>query len=242
MAGAKGLEIHRDRVMIVTGGTGGLGQAVTRKLLDGGATVIATYLNQDEADRLAASTSSDQRQRLNLTLVDVTNPSSVNALVAHVLESHGRIDGLVNVVGGYQYRPFLEISPADWQRQLQLNLDTTFLVTRAVLKPMVEAGYGRIVSVGSQSAMAAAPFAAHYNAAKAAVASLMATLSHEFGPNITANTVLPGTIDTLANRQAMPEADTSQWVSPETIAHMISRLLEASNVTSGQHIPVTRNR
>lgn len=230
-------KIHADRLMIVTGGTGALGQAVTRRLLADGASVVVTYIDQAELDRLVEVVPAGERTRFESVAVNLTDPDGVDALVTRTLSRYRRIDGLVNIVGGYQHRLLLEMSWADWQRQLQLNLTTTFLVTRAVIKPMAKAEYGRIVSVGSQSAMAAAPGAAHYNAAKAAVANLMATVSHELqSQNIRANTVLPSTIDTPANRLAMPDADTSAWVPPSRIADVISGLLSAANMAAGTNI------
>lgn len=228
------------RVFIVTGGTGALGQAVVSRLLATGANVVVTYQAKDELNALTDRLSAEDRQRFTPFHVDVTSYKEVSEFVQHVVNQYNRIDGLANLVGGYTEKPFVESTPEEWQKMLNLNLTSTIFVTRAVLPVMVGAGYGRIVSVGSRGAIQALPNAAAYNVAKVGVMWLMETISNEVrGRNITANTVLPSVIDTAANRAAMPHTDTSRWVRPDEVAELIAYLLsDVSSGTSGAKIPV----
>lgn len=229
-----------SRVIIVTGGTGGLGQAVVRQLLERGAQVVVTYTKNNELDVLTAKLDETQRARLTPFHVDVTNQKAVNELVEHVINQLHRIDGLANLVGGFASSSVMEMSEDDWHAQLSLNLDSAFLMSKAVLSAMIKANYGRIVSVGSRSAIQASPKSAAYNVSKVGVMWLMETISNEVKQhNITANSVLPSTIDTPANRNAMPDSDYSKWVRPDEIAELICFLLsDSASGTSGAKIPV----
>ncbi|MBI5467182.1 MAG: SDR family NAD(P)-dependent oxidoreductase, partial [Candidatus Kerfeldbacteria bacterium] len=175
------------RVFIVTGGTGALGQSVVSRLLSTGSHVIVTYRSKDELNALADRLSGDERQRFTPFHVDVTSYPAVNEFVDHVVNEYGRIDGLANLVGGYAEKPFVESTPEEWQKMLNLNLISTIFVTRAVLPVMIRSGYGRIVSVGSRGAIQALPNAAAYNVSKVGVMWLMETISNEVrNRNITA--------------------------------------------------------
>ncbi|MEK7637433.1 MAG: SDR family NAD(P)-dependent oxidoreductase [Patescibacteria group bacterium] len=229
-----------SRVIIVSGGTGALGQAVVRQLLERGAQAVVTFTKKEELDVLSAKLSDQQRLNLTPFNVDVTSPKAVAELTDHVINQFHRIDGLANLVGGYARDSVIDMSWEDWNAQLTLNLHSAFLMTRAVLPAMVKANYGRIVGVGSRQAIQASPNSAAYNVAKVGVMWLMESVSNEVkAHNITANTVLPSIIDTPANRHAFPDIDYSTWVRPDEIAELICYLLsDVASGTSGAKIPV----
>lgn len=229
-----------DRVIIVTGGTGALGQSVVRLLLERGAQVVVTYTKSGELDVLNAKVSPEQRDRLTPFKVDVTNPKAVNECIDHVMNHLHRIDGLANLVGGYAEAKIIDTDWELWNSQLALNLHSAFIMSKAVLPTMMKANYGRIVSVGSRGAIQASPKAAAYNVAKVGVMWLMETISNEVKQhNITANAVLPSIIDTPANRQAFPDIEYTKWVRPEEVAELICYLLsDVASGTSGAKIPI----
>lgn len=229
-----------SRAIIVTGGTGALGNAVVTRLLDGGAQVIVTYKVDRELDVLKDRLSDDQRERLTPFKLDVLDQGAVKKFVEHVVNQFGRIDGLANLVGGFASAPISTMSWDEWQNMIALNLHSAWIVTTAVLPTMRTAAYGRIVAVGSRGAIQAGANAAHYNASKVGLMWLMETISNEVRQeNITANSVLPSVIDTPANRRAMPTADFSTWVRPEEVAEVIVFLLsDRASGTSGAKIPV----
>ena len=229
-----------SRVIIVTGGTGALGQSVVRQLLEREAQVVVTYTKNNELDALTAKLDEPQRARLTPFHVDVTNPKAVDELIEHVINQLHRIDGLANLVGGYTSTSVTEMSAEAWHAMLSLNLDSAFLMSKAVLPAMLKANYGRIVSVGSRSAMQAKANEAAYNVAKVGVMWLMESISNEVKQhNITANSVLPSTIDTPANRSTMPDSDYSKWVRPDEIAELVCYLLsDSASGTSGAKIPI----
>ncbi len=228
------------RVIIVTGGTGALGQSVVQQLLDRGAQVITTYTKKEELDVLAAKLSAEAEERLTPFHVDVTNQKAVHELVEHVVNQFHRIDGLANLVGGYRSQPFVKISWEDWQSQLNLNLHSAFLMSQAVLPTMINANYGRIVSVGSRGAIQAANDSAAYNVSKVGLMWLMESIGNEVKQhNITCNSVLPSIMDTPQNRQAAPDVDYTKWVRTDEVAQTICYLLsDLASGTSGAKIPI----
>ncbi len=226
-----------DRIIIVTGGTGRLGQAVTKLLLEREATVVVTYNKADELAQAQAILSPAERKRLTAEPVDVTNEVAVASFVAGVMTKFNRIDGLANLVGGWASAPLAEVTLADWQEMLDLNLTSAFLMTRAVLPHMVAAKYGRILGVGAQSAIQAAKHQAQYNVSKVGVMWLMETVSNEVkSQGVTANAILPSAIKTPVEHDADPGG---AWARPAEIAELVAYLLSpASGATSGAKIPV----
>ena len=210
------------RAAIVTGGTGALGRQVTRLFLDAGADVTVTYRDPGERDALAALLPDHLRERLHAAAADVTEAASVRDLVASVTARAGRLDVLVNVVGGFAPGDLLATDEAAWDRMLTLNLKTAYLCCRAALPALIAAGGGRIVNVGSRSVVPPTGGFIAYTVSKSAVLALTLALAHEARPHrVTVNAVLPSTMDTDANRRAMPGADVSKWVKPESVAQAI---------------------
>ncbi|MBN1642785.1 MAG: SDR family oxidoreductase [Anaerolineae bacterium] len=229
-----------DRVVMVTGAAGNLGEAVARAFLAVGAHVV---LVDRAADRLPERYSAlvGDPAHLLVTGVDMTDEDAVRSAVERTLERFGRIDVLANTVGGYRAGTTVDKTPlADWDFMLDLNARSAFLVSRAVVPLMRARGSGKVIHVASRAAMNGGARAAAYSVAKSAVLRLTESLSAELKrAGINVNCVLPGTIDTPQNRASMPEADHRRWVAPEAIADVILFLAsDAARAIHGAAIPV----
>lgn len=220
----------RDRVILVTGGTGGLGRGVLAELRAANATVVST----------AHRPTSPPVEGVEIEVADLLDPDAAGPLVERIIARHERIDGLVCLVGGFTGGTFIQTDHQTWHEMVELNLNTAVIAARAVLPGMTERGYGRIVTVGSRPAIDPTPNTAAYSAAKAAVVAMTRSLGRELrGAGVTANCVLPSTIDTPQNRESMPRADPSRWVTPEQIGRVVTFLVsEAAGVIRGAAIPV----
>jgi NAD(P)-dependent dehydrogenase (short-subunit alcohol dehydrogenase family) len=221
------------RVAIVTGGTGALGQAVTLRFLAEGATVCVPWIVEREHEALLGRIKPAERDRLLALRADVTEPEAMTTVVSAARERHGRLDILVTLVGGFAPGSLLETDRAGWDRMLTLNLTSAFTAARAALPHMVAAGRGRLITVGSRAVVPPAGGFIAYTVAKAGVVAFTQALAQELrGSGVTANCVLPSTMDTPANRAAMPEADRRGWVAVESVAAAIGFLArdEAANV------------
>jgi NAD(P)-dependent dehydrogenase (short-subunit alcohol dehydrogenase family) len=219
-----------SRVVLVSGGLGTLGQAVVQRFRAGGDRVAVV----DIAQATVAA-------ELVCGGVDLANPQQTRAAVERVVAELGGIDVLVNVAGGFVWQLFANLEMANWDRMYAMNLKSALLLTQAALPAVRRSTAGRIVLVGAGAAAgrAAAGMAA-YTASKAGVHKLTESLADELkDAGICVNAVLPGTIDTPANRRDMPEADFKRWVTPAALADVIHFLAsaEAAAVT-GALIPV----
>jgi NAD(P)-dependent dehydrogenase (short-subunit alcohol dehydrogenase family) len=209
-------------VILVTGGTGALGAAVALGALEAGATAVVTYRDARDRDALAGRVAPEARGRLHGVQADVTDGASVRRLVDEVMARHRRLDALVNAVGGFAMGDLLATDERAWDAMLTLNLRSAYLCCRAALPPMLAAGGGRIVNVASRSVVPPAGGFVGYTVAKAGVIALTQALAQEVrGRGVTVNAVLPSTMDTEANRRAMPAADRRGWVTPESVARAI---------------------
>jgi NAD(P)-dependent dehydrogenase (short-subunit alcohol dehydrogenase family) len=214
--------------VLVTGANGGLGSAVCQAYLAAGASVIGVARSWKEP-----------LPYLTLS-ADVSTREGCEAMVRQALEQ-GPLDALVHLVGGFAGgAPLAETSDQVWDGMMNLNVRTAFCAMRAALPPMMAARRGSIVAVGSRAAVEASPNYAAYAVSKAALVALVKNVAAEgkkFG--VTANVVLPSTIDTPQNRVAMPEADVTRWVTPESIAGVLVWLTsDAAADTSGAVIPI----
>lgn len=218
-----------ERVILVTGGTGSLGQGVVATLRARGAEVIAT------AHRPTAPIPG-----VAIEVADLRDAGTIGPLVERVVARHGRIDGLACLVGGFVGGAFIQTDHATWQELIDLNLHTGMNVIRAVLPGMLERGWGRIVTVGARPALDPAPNMAAYAAAKAAVVAATRSLGRELrGTGVVANCILPSTIDTPQNREAMPKANPDRWVKPEQIGRVVAFLCsDDAAIINGAAIPV----
>jgi NAD(P)-dependent dehydrogenase (short-subunit alcohol dehydrogenase family) len=230
-----------EKVVLVTGGTGGLGREVTMAFLKAGATVIVTYRAAKEFDAVVSAAQKIGAAPPMGVNVDVTDAPAVEKFVAEIVARHGRLDILVNTVGGYAGGTNLwEVDPHTYDKMMQLNLKAGFVLARAVVPQMIRQNRGWVVNIASKAAMDHAAGGALYAASKAAALAMMDSLAADVKPfNINVNSVLPSIIDTAANRAAMPQADFSKWPKPEEIARVILFLCsEDARVIHGAAIPV----
>jgi NAD(P)-dependent dehydrogenase (short-subunit alcohol dehydrogenase family) len=222
-----------EKIALVTGANGGLGTHVTKALLDAGLTVVglAPRIQQSDFDHPNF----------------IALPAALNSLdaakqaVASVIARCGKIDVLAHLVGGFAGgQTVTDTDDASWQRMFDANLNSSFHILRAVIPEMRNAGAGRIIAIGSRAAEDPGPKVGAYSASKAALVSLMKTVALENkDAGITANVILPETMDTPANRKDMPGADVSKWVQPESVASLIVWLAgDAGKDVTGAAIPV----
>jgi NAD(P)-dependent dehydrogenase (short-subunit alcohol dehydrogenase family) len=223
------------RTILVTGGTGGLGRAVTLAFLEEDADVIVTYRKQEEFDALKRTS------KLEGYIADVTDEGSVHELLGKILARHGQLDALVNTVGGYAGGiKFWEADPKVFDQMLAVNLRSGFTLCRAVVPAMLRQKHGSIVNIASKAAFDHPGGAAAYGTSKAAAVAMVDSLAADLkGTGVRANSVLPSIIDTEVNRRAMPQADFAQWPKPEQIARVILFLCsDDAAVIHGAAIPV----
>jgi NAD(P)-dependent dehydrogenase (short-subunit alcohol dehydrogenase family) len=228
-----------NQVALITGGTGGLGRAVTLALLHEGASVIATYIKKDEADALKDAVGPNAK--LELLPLDATDEAACRALVDGITARHGHLDILVNAIGGYAGGKSLwETDPKTYQLMLTLNLHAGYNLARAVVPAMLRQKSGAVVNIASKAALDHAAGASAYAASKAATLALFDSLAQDVkGSGVRVNSVLPSIIDTEPNRKAMPNADFSKWPKPEEIARVILFLCsDEAKVVHGAAIPV----
>jgi NAD(P)-dependent dehydrogenase (short-subunit alcohol dehydrogenase family) len=215
-----------DRVALVTGGTGALGGAVALDLLSGGARVAVPYVVDSEWKDLSAR-AERWRDRLDGWRVDLTRPSEVEPWVRSVQSNWGRLDYLLAIAGGFTAGKVHETSESAWDLMMKLNLRSLVTVLRSVLPIMIAQNFGRILTVSS-GAILDQPGAgiAAYAVSKAAVRQLSEILSEEVKPyDIRVHCLMPGTMDTEANRRAMPDADRSPWVPIDEVTRVIRHLM-----------------
>jgi len=230
-----------DKIVLVTGGTGGLGREVTMAFLEAGAKVAVTYRAPEEYATVVSAAERAGAAPPTGAKVDVTDAQAVEAFIAGIVAANGRLDVLVNTVGGYAGGVNLwEVNPREYDRMLQLNLKAGFVLARAVVPQMIKQNRGWIVNIASKAAFDHAAGASLYAASKAAALALMDSLAADVKPyNINVNSIVPSIIDTAANRKAIPNADFSKWPKPEEIARVILFLCsEEARVIHGAAIPV----
>ncbi|MEW6330799.1 MAG: SDR family NAD(P)-dependent oxidoreductase [Pseudomonadota bacterium] len=230
----------KDKVIIITGAVGNLGHAVAQRVQSEGGRMVLVDRSSDRLQKTWGELKGSDRHWL-ADDIDMTDPASVNAMAAEANRRFGRLDGLVNTVGGFRGgKPVHETDPAEWDFLYDLIVRTTLNGCRAVIPYMLPARRGSIVNIGSRNVFQGSPNYAAYGAAKTAVLRLTESLAGELKTyGINANCVLPGTIDTPQNRRDMPNADFSAWVPPADIAHVIAFLLsDAARSVTGAAVPV----
>jgi NAD(P)-dependent dehydrogenase (short-subunit alcohol dehydrogenase family) len=226
----------KGKVVLVTGATGGLGVHVTQAFLDAGASVVGVSLKIQQSDFASP----------NFTAMPASLSSGEAAatVVKQVLARFEKIDVLAHTVGGFAGgKPVADTDDATFQQMLDINLHATLYVLRAIIPAMRKAGGGRIIAIGSRAALEPGANVGAYSASKAAMVSLVRTVAAENqDAGITANSILPGTMDTPANRKAMPKADFSKWVQPSAVVSLMLWLAsDAGKDVNGAAIPVYGN-
>ncbi len=223
----------KDRVVLITGAKGGLGSFVTQRLLSADAKVIGS----------SRSISQEDFPQSNFTPlpVDFTKPAAVRDAVESIVRRFAKLDVLVHVLGGFAGgQTVAETDDATWEQMRDLNLTSAFYVLRAAIPQLRKSGNGRIIAIGSLTAVEPHASLCAYVVFKSALATLVRTVALENkDAGLTANLILPGTMDTPANRKAMPAADPSKWVQPGAVADLALLLTEerAARVT-GTVIPI----
>jgi NAD(P)-dependent dehydrogenase (short-subunit alcohol dehydrogenase family) len=231
------------RVVLVAGGTGGLGRAVSQAFLADNFRVVVTYRKQKDFDTLKAL-SAGNGSRLEGHTVDVTDEAEVSKFIDGIVARHGRLDAMVNTIGGYIGGVKLwELDTKAFDQMLALNLRSGYALARAAVRVMLKQGTGAIVNVAAKAAIDHGAGAAAYSASKAAAVAMIDSLAEDLkGTGIRVNSVLPSIIDTEANREAMPKANFAKWPKPEDIARVIVFLCsDSANVIHGAAIPVFGN-
>lgn len=216
--------------VLVAGGTGALGEAVVRELVDRGWQCTVTWIVERERERL---------QSLPVELVEANLLDAAGAEAA--VAAAGELEAVVDLVGGFASGPLVhETEPEEFHRMLQLNLTPAFMLARAAMPRMRDRGGGAFVGVGARAALRTFPGAAGYIVGKAALLAFIQALDAEYRRDgIRSNAILPSVIDTPANREAMPNADWSKWVQPAEIASVVRFLVsDDSKPTSGAAVPV----
>jgi len=229
------------KVAIVTGGSGGLGGAVVALLLAEGAAVYAPHRAAGELEVLRERLGLAADANLSGEPLDLTDEAAVRTAYAGFAARHGGLDILVNLAGGFGGgSPVHETGWELWQQQLDINLKTAVISCAAAAPHLIARGGGAIVNVATRTATQPGKNLAAYAAAKRAVLQLTEALAEELKPHgVTANAILPSTIDTPANRASAPKADHSRWVRPEEIARVVGFLVGPdAAIISGAHIPV----
>lgn len=233
-------ERFAGQVALIAGGTGELGRAVTAGFLEDGAIAIVSYRQQSEFDALSQPSDSNV-SRLEGRIVDVTNEAAVRQFVEGIVSKHGRLDVLVNAVGGYAAgRALWETDASVLRQMLSLNLMSGYVLCRAVSSMMLRQRRGAIVNVASMAAVNHAAASAEYAASKSAAVAMIDSLAADLkGTGVRANSILPSIIDTEANRKAMPDADYGKWPTPQDIARVILFLCsDDAKLINGASIPV----
>lgn len=228
--------------VLVAGGTGGLGRAVSLGFLDEGASVVVTYRDQKEFDVLESAVT--EKSLLEGYNADLTDEAAVQQLIARILADHRGLDAVVNAVGAYAGGvPLWELESKVFDRMMALNLRSGFILARAVAPAMLKQRSGVIINIASKAAFDHAAGAAAYVASKAAAVAMMDSLAADLnGTGVRVNSVLPSIIDTEANRKAMPGADFAQWPKPENIARVILFLCsDDAKLVHGAAVPVYGN-
>lgn len=200
--------------MLVTGAAGALGRSVVERFAAAGRRVVAVDVSEE---RLAALT--EGLQGVVPRAADLADAGSVEGLFDVVGAAPSAV---VHLVGGFRYAPLAEMSDEDWRFLWTVNVETSFQVFRQAARRFAAAGGGALVAVSAPAALSGAAGVGGYSATKAAVLRLVESLAREmseFGGR--ANAVLPGTMDTPANRRDMPDADPAGWVTTERVAEVI---------------------
>lgn len=229
-----------DKIVLITGGTGGLGREVSLAFLKSNAVAVITYVVDKEIQQLE-SKFGDLMKKTMLIKSDISDEQQIKKTVSDVVKKYGHIDVLVNLVGGYLGgKKVTDMDEKEWDLMMNLNLKTAFLVSKHVVAQMVRQRSGKVIHVAARLGLKGIGGNSAYGASKSGLIRLVESLSDEVKENnINVNCIMPSIIDTEANRKDMPDADFSKWVKPSEIARVILFLAsEDSRPLHGTAIPV----
>jgi NAD(P)-dependent dehydrogenase (short-subunit alcohol dehydrogenase family) len=221
---------------LITGGTGALGRAVAQAFGTSNATTVVTYIIDEEMEDVKTKI----KTIAELVKADITKEDQAKKLVSHVIETYDRIDVLVNVVGGYLGgKSVAELDETEWDKMMNMNLKSAFLISKHVIPLMASAKHGKIVHISSRTGLKSDGYDSAYSASKSGLIRLVESISEEVKEHgINVNCILPSTIDTEANRKAMPNSDFSKWVKAEDLANLVLFLCsDEAKVINGAAIP-----
>lgn len=220
-----------QKVVVISGANGGLGKAVTNAFLATGATVVGVSREISQSEFASAN--------FHARPADMGTSEGARKLIDGVVAEFGRVDAVVNLVGAFEMGKPVEEADA-WDKMLTLNFRVALHVFSAALPHMKKQGAGRLIGIGAKTALEPAALMGPYNVSKAALVSLVRTIARENkDTGVTANAVLPGTMDTPANRAAMPDVNPARWVRPTDVAELLVYLAsDASGPMTGAVIPL----
>jgi NAD(P)-dependent dehydrogenase (short-subunit alcohol dehydrogenase family) len=221
------------KVVVITGAKGGLGTSVTEAFLAAGATVVGISRSIKQTDFA--------HKNFTAVQADFSSGAAVSQAANEIAARFGRVDAVVHVLGGFAGGTVAGTDDETWERMLDLNLNSGFFTARAFIPHLRKAGSGRLIVVGSKTADAPHAGLAAYITSKAALVMLVRIVAAEnANTGVTANVVMPGTMDTPGNRSVMPNADFSKWVLPSDVANLIVWLAgEQASQVNGAVIPIS---
>lgn len=231
-----------NKVVVITGAAGNLGEAAARAFFNAGARLALVDNREDRLPQVFGDLAAVSPDRmLWVGGIDVTDETAVARMTSIIMDRYGQIDVLGNMAGGFRMGTAVAETPLkDWEFMLNLNAKSVFLVCRAVIPHMLANGSGKIINVAARAALKGQAKMAPYVVSKSAVVRLTESMAAELkDEGINVNCILPGTIDTPQNREAMPNANFEKWVTPEALADVIVFLAsEAGRAVIGAAIPV----
>jgi NAD(P)-dependent dehydrogenase (short-subunit alcohol dehydrogenase family) len=221
------------KVLVITGSNGALGQAAAATLSGYGARLALL-------DHAQTPSTAQQAGVRHYGGIDLTQEEAARSVMERVVKEAGRLDGLINIAGGFHWEKLSGGTLDSWDSMYRINLRTAVASCQAALPFLLQSGGGRIVNVGAMGAVKAATGMGAYAASKAGVAKLTEALADELKDRgITVNAILPSVLDTPRNRVDMPQADFTRWVAPAEAAEVIAFLVsDEARAVTGALIPV----
>ena len=230
----------QNRNVLITGGTGILGSAVTKAYLAQGDSVAVTYLFENEVERFKAF-NPELSEDVPFLFANVTEEAEVQKTIGEFLSKFGTLDVLVNIVGGFVGGiPTAELEESRWDFMMNLNLKSVFLCCKTVIPHMTERGYGKIINVSARAGLKGEAGLSAYCVSKSGVRTLTESLAAEvMDSGVNVNAIMPSIMDTPANRESMPDEEHDRWVAPVDVAKVICFLTsDDAAVINGAAIPV----
>ena len=230
----------QNRNVLITGGTGILGSAVTKAYLTQGDTVAVTYLFEEEVERFKQY-NPDLSDNVTFLFANVTEEAEVQKTIAEFISQFGALDILVNIVGGFVGGiPAAELEEDRWDFMMNLNLKSVFLCCKTVIPHMTARGYGKIINVSARAGLKGEAGLSAYCVSKGGVRTLTESLAAEvMDSGVNVNAIMPSIMDTPMNREAMPDEEHDRWVAPVDVAKVICFLTsDDASIINGAAIPV----